>query len=279
MERLTSSYVYDRQQSGGFIQELRIASDPGPLSFDVAPGPPNVGPASADPSVYVQAFSNFALTVTGQGPGTRLGGRPAAPGPRRRRRQDSQRSDPPRIADVITAQYAPDEAVEFLAQEGIPPAQLTTPEGAQEGDVHALLAALGSEGRRAVRQCIGRWLGRLPGRIRCTEQSPRAAGAVTRCGVRPGGGGRPQREAMGGHPQRDHAVSAAAPIVEVDRVDSDGEDGGLEPRPVQYSSRVGHHRLAHVAVDRDLGAGGGTQEGSMSRRWPAAASRSSSSWQ
>jgi hypothetical protein len=66
MERLTGSYVHDRQQARGFIQELHIASDMGLLTFDIAPGPANAGPASGDPSVYVQALSNFALTVTGQ---------------------------------------------------------------------------------------------------------------------------------------------------------------------------------------------------------------------
>jgi hypothetical protein len=33
MERLSGSYVHDRQQTAGFIQELRIASDLGPAHF------------------------------------------------------------------------------------------------------------------------------------------------------------------------------------------------------------------------------------------------------
>jgi uncharacterized protein (TIGR02391 family) len=64
------------------------------------------------------------------------------------------------VADAITAQYAPDEVAQFLAEEGIPPEQLTLPGGTEEGDAHAVLAALwrwGSEGRRAVRRFIGRW--------------------------------------------------------------------------------------------------------------------------
>ncbi len=51
IERLTRSYVHNRQQAPGFIQEMRIASDLVLLTFDVAPGLANVGPASADPSV------------------------------------------------------------------------------------------------------------------------------------------------------------------------------------------------------------------------------------
>jgi uncharacterized protein (TIGR02391 family) len=65
------------------------------------------------------------------------------------------------IADAVTAQYAPDEVAEFLAEEGIPPAQLILPDGTAEGDAHAVLAALwrwGSEGRRLARRFIGRWL-------------------------------------------------------------------------------------------------------------------------
>ena len=45
------------------------------------------------------------------------------------------------IADAVTAQYAPDEVAEFLAEEGIPPAQLILPDGIAEGDAHAVLAA------------------------------------------------------------------------------------------------------------------------------------------
>lgn len=161
MERLTGSYVHDRQQTRGFIQELHIAGDLGLLTFDVAPGPANVGPASADPSVYVQAISNFALTVTGQ---DRARGRVVAQPPPDPADDDGRMLSDlilRQVADAITVQYASDEAAEFLAEEGIPPAQLILPDGAAEGDAHAVLAALwrwGSEGRRAVRRFIGRWL-------------------------------------------------------------------------------------------------------------------------
>jgi hypothetical protein len=40
MERLSGSYVHDRQQTRGFIQELHIAGDLGLLTFDVAPDRP-----------------------------------------------------------------------------------------------------------------------------------------------------------------------------------------------------------------------------------------------
>ena len=161
MERLTGSYVHDRQQARGFIQELHIASDLGLLTFDVAPGPANVGPASADPSVYVQAISNFALTVTGQ---DRARGRVVAQPPPDPADDDGRMLSDlilRQIADAVTAQYAPDEVAEFLAEEGILPTQLILPDGIAEGDAHAVLAALwrwGSEGRRSARRFIGRWL-------------------------------------------------------------------------------------------------------------------------
>jgi hypothetical protein len=54
------------------------------------------------------------------------------------------------IADAITAQYAPDEVAQFLAEEGIPPAQLTLPDGTGEGDADVMLAALWQWGQRAA---------------------------------------------------------------------------------------------------------------------------------
>jgi uncharacterized protein (TIGR02391 family) len=65
------------------------------------------------------------------------------------------------VAEAITSQYAPDEVADFLAEEGIPPRELTLPDDTAPDDAHAILAALwrwGSEGRRMLRQFIGRWL-------------------------------------------------------------------------------------------------------------------------
>ena len=160
MQHLTGAYVHDHQQVRGFIQELHIARDLGLLTFDVQPGTrPNL--ADADPNAYVQAISGFALTVTGQ---DRARGQVIAqPLPDPADDDGRMLSDLilRQIADAITAQYAPDEVAKFLAEEGIPPAQLTLPEGTGEGDAHVMLAALwrwGSEGRRTARRFIGRWL-------------------------------------------------------------------------------------------------------------------------
>jgi hypothetical protein len=65
------------------------------------------------------------------------------------------------IADAITSEYAPEDAADFLREEGIPPAAMDLPAGTGHGDVSAILSALwawGAEGRRRTRRFIGRWL-------------------------------------------------------------------------------------------------------------------------
>ena len=160
IQHLTGAYIHDQQQVRGFIQELHIARDLGLLIFDVRPSlRPNL--ADADPNAYVQEISDFALTVSGQ---DRARGRVVAQPPPDLADDDGRMLSDlilREITDAITAQYALDEVAQFLADEGIPPAQLTLPEGTEEGDAHAALAALwrwGSEGRRVVRRFIGRWL-------------------------------------------------------------------------------------------------------------------------
>jgi uncharacterized protein (TIGR02391 family) len=160
MQHLTGAYVHDRQQVRGFIQELHIARDLRLLTFDIEPSP-RANLVDADPNAYVQTISGFALTVTGQ---DRARGRVVVQPPPDPADDDGRMLSDlilRQIADAITEQYAPDEAAEFLAEEGIPPAQLTLPEGTEEGDAHTVLAALwrwGSEGRRTVRRFLGRWL-------------------------------------------------------------------------------------------------------------------------
>jgi uncharacterized protein (TIGR02391 family) len=160
MQHLTGTYVHDQQQVRAFIQELHICRDLGLLTFDVEASP-RANLADADPNAYVQAISGFALTVTGQ---DRARGRVVAQPPPDPADDDGRMLSDlilREIADAITTQYAPDEVARFLAEEGIPPAQLPRPDGTEHGDAHAVLAALwrwGSEGRRAMRRFMGRWL-------------------------------------------------------------------------------------------------------------------------
>ncbi len=160
MEQVSGKMAADQQLTRGFVQEIHIARDLGLLAFrvqgDFRPGQPD-----ADPHWYVQNLWDFALTVAGQ---DRARGRTVAqPVPDPAEDDGRQVSDLVirQVAASITEQYAPDEVAVFLAEEGIPPAQMPFPEGTGPGEARAVLAALwrwGSEGRRMTRRFLGRWL-------------------------------------------------------------------------------------------------------------------------
>jgi uncharacterized protein (TIGR02391 family) len=160
MEQITGSVPHDHQQMRGFVQELHIARDLGLLTFRTQPDPrPNL--ADTDPNWYLQTVSDFALTVDGQ---DRARGRMVVqplPDPTEDDGRKLSNLILKEVAEAITSQYAPDEVADFLAEEGIPPRELKLPNDTAPDDVHAILAALwrwGSEGRRMLRQFIGRWL-------------------------------------------------------------------------------------------------------------------------
>lgn len=160
LEQVSGQRVADQQLARGFVQELHIACDLGLLTFRVQ-GNIRMGERETNPHSYVQALWDFALTVVGQ---DRARGQVVAqPLPDPAEDDGRQVSDLiiRQVAASITEQYAPDEVVVFLAEEGIPPAQMPLPEGTHPADAHAVLAALwrwGSEGRRATRRFLGRWL-------------------------------------------------------------------------------------------------------------------------
>lgn len=156
MEQITGVMVHEPQLVRGFVQELHIARDLGLLSFNVQADPrPNL--ADADPNWYLQTISDFALTVEGQ---DRARGRMVVqplPDPAEDDGRKISNLILKEVAAAITEQYAPDKVADFLAEEGIPPQELTLPDGIAPGDAHEILADLwrwGSEGRRI----IGRWL-------------------------------------------------------------------------------------------------------------------------
>jgi uncharacterized protein (TIGR02391 family) len=160
MEQITGSVPHDHQQMRGFVQELHMARDLGLLTFRTQPDPrPNL--ADTDPNWYLQTVSDFALTVDGQ---DRARGRMVVqplPDPTEDDGRKLSNLILKEVAEAITSQYAPDEVADFLAEEGIPPRELKLPNDTAPDDVHAILAALwrwGSEGRRMLRQFIGRWL-------------------------------------------------------------------------------------------------------------------------
>jgi len=160
MEQITGSIPHDQQLMRGFVQELHITRDMGLLTFRTQPDSrPNL--ADTDPNWYLQTISDFALTVDGQ---DRARGQMVVqplPDPAEDDGRKLSNLILKEVAAAITSQYAPDEVADFIAEEGIPPRELTLPGDTTPGDAHAILAALwrwGSEGRRMLRQFIGRWL-------------------------------------------------------------------------------------------------------------------------
>lgn len=160
MRRLIGSYAPDRMR--GLIQELHICALSGLLTFTVQRDPYRPNLAEADPNYYLQAISDFALTVEGQ---DRARGRMLArPEPMPGEDDGRPVSDLilREVAAAVTEQYAADDRVMILRDEGIPPGEMPVPDGLRIDDVHAVLAEVwrwGSPGRRAVRRFLGRWLG------------------------------------------------------------------------------------------------------------------------
>jgi uncharacterized protein (TIGR02391 family) len=159
MHRLIGSYQVDRMR--GLIQELHICAACGLLTFKVQPDPYRPNLAAADPNAYLQTISDFALTVEGQ---DRARGQVIA-----RPEPEAGEDDGRPVSDLIlrevgaaiTEQYAVDDRVLLLAEEGIPPEHMTLSQDISTDDVHGALAAVwrwGSPGRRAVRRFLGRWL-------------------------------------------------------------------------------------------------------------------------
>jgi hypothetical protein len=99
--------------------------------------------------------------VRGAGSGAEPGSAAAPTGPDEDDGHDLSGLILRQVADAITGEYAPDQVVTFLGEEGIPPDWLSLPEGPTDGNAHAVLAAVwraGSMGRHLVRHFLGRWL-------------------------------------------------------------------------------------------------------------------------
>jgi uncharacterized protein (TIGR02391 family) len=157
-----ASHQVDRMR--GLIQELHICAAAELLEFVIRHDPYRPNLADTDPSQYLQALSDFALTVEGQ---DRARGRMIArPEPQPGEDDGRPISDLilREVAAAIADQYADDDRVTLLTEEGLPPAAMIMPEGADHTDVHLVLAAVwrwGDLGRQAVRRFLGRWLDNL----------------------------------------------------------------------------------------------------------------------
>ena len=153
---ITGAYPTN-EQAAGFLQELNIANVAGLLTWRVR----NQTAHPQDTNYYLQRIEELALTVAGQDRARNQ--MVVLPPPDPDEDDGHQLSDLilRQVAEAITEEYAPDERVTFLGEQGIPPDWLGLPEETAEGDVHVALAATwraGSDGRRLVRNFAGRWV-------------------------------------------------------------------------------------------------------------------------
>jgi uncharacterized protein (TIGR02391 family) len=157
LNELSGTFAADPKLMPGFLQELFMAQAAGYLTWRIYGLEPNRN----NPNYYLQQIQELALTVAGQ---DRARGRVVVaplPDPDEDDGHDLSDLVVQQVAEIITGEYAPDQRVRFLAEEGIPPAWLQMPDGAALDDVHAVLAATwrgGSLGRQLVRRFLGRWL-------------------------------------------------------------------------------------------------------------------------
>jgi uncharacterized protein (TIGR02391 family) len=150
-------HVVEERRLPGFVQELHIASWANLITFVLSD--PTVNPQNA--SYYLQQVRDVALTIQGR---DRARGRvflEPLPDPTEDAGGRISNRIFRQIAEAITSEYTPADAVDFLRDESIPPAALDLPEGTESGDVYTVLSTLwawGAEGRRLTRRFIGRWL-------------------------------------------------------------------------------------------------------------------------
>ena len=154
MNEIAGVFAVEPRRMPGFIQELHIAYADGLLTCRITDG--TAGPEV--PSHYLTNIRDIALTVKGR---DRARGRMVIqplPDPAEDDGRQLSNLIFKQIAAAITEEYAPDEVVEFLGDEGIPPEQLPLPDDMAKGDAYTILTALwrwGSPGRRILRRFIG----------------------------------------------------------------------------------------------------------------------------
>jgi uncharacterized protein (TIGR02391 family) len=157
LNEISGTFAADPQLMPGFLQELFIAQAAGQLTWRLMDQ--NARPLDAN--YYLQQIQNLALTTAGQDRARNRMVLLPPPDPDEDDGHDLSDLILRRVADAITGEYAPDQVVTFLKEQGIPPDWLALPDGTAEGDAHPVLAAVwreGSMGRRLLRSFVGRWL-------------------------------------------------------------------------------------------------------------------------
>ena len=157
LAEISGTYAADPRLTPGFLQELFIAHAAGQLTWRLA----NQGANPQDADYYLQQIQHLALTPIGQDRARNRIVVLPPPDPDEDDGHDLSDLILRQIAEAIAREYAPDQVMVFLDEQGIPPDWLALPDGTAEGDAHAVLAAVwraGSMGRRLVRRFFGRWL-------------------------------------------------------------------------------------------------------------------------
>jgi hypothetical protein len=158
LSEVSGTYSADLRLMPGFLQELFIARAAGQLTWRLM----NENANPQDANYYLQQIQDLALTPDGQDRArNRLVVLPS-PDPDEDDGHDLSDLIFRQVAEAITHEYAPDQVVTFLGEQGIPPDWLAVlSDESAVGDAHRVLAAVwraGSMGRRLVRQFLGHWL-------------------------------------------------------------------------------------------------------------------------
>jgi uncharacterized protein (TIGR02391 family) len=157
LNEISGTFAADLRLMPGFLQELFIARAAGYLTWRLM----NQDASPQDANYYLQQIQDIALTSAGQDRARNQVVVLPPHDPEEDDRHDLSDLILRQVADAITREYAPDQVVIFLGEQGMPPDWLTLPEGTADGDAHAIMAAVwraGSMGRRLVRHFLGRWL-------------------------------------------------------------------------------------------------------------------------
>jgi uncharacterized protein (TIGR02391 family) len=157
LNEISGTFAADPRLMPGFLQELLIAQAAGYLTWRVM----NQNARPQDANYYLQQIQDLALTSAGQDRARNEVVLLPPPDPQEDDGHDLSDLILRQVAEALTREYAPDQVVIFLGEQGMPPDWLSLPEGTVGGDAHAVLAAVwraGSMGRRVIRHFLGRWL-------------------------------------------------------------------------------------------------------------------------
>jgi uncharacterized protein (TIGR02391 family) len=157
LAEISGTHAADPQLMPGFLQELFIAHAAGQLTWQLRGQRAN----PQDANYYLQQIQELALTPAGQDRARNRVVVLPPPDPDEDDGHDLSDLILRQVAEAIGHQYASDQVVIFLGDQGIPPGWLALPDGTAGGDAHAVLATVwraGSKGRRLVRHFLGRWL-------------------------------------------------------------------------------------------------------------------------